>query len=268
MRSGIYKITCIPTGKCYAGSAMHVRKRFREHKHYLRRGTHPSSKLLRAWNKYGEEAFSFDVIEAVPVSDLIAREQHYIDALDVVRCGFNARLFAASNLGARYTMIKRRAPHSPETRALMSESAKTRPPRTQDTRTKLAAGHRKDIVGQRFGRLVVIRYAGPISYGHTGWECVCDCGVIVKMARKQTLLRGEKKSCGCLFRETRQKFLTQAAREKISAANKGRTVPEQQREKIRAALLGKKHSPERRAAMSAGRIAASKRRNAEANLGG
>lgn len=55
---------------------------------------------------------------------------------------------------------------------------------------------RNDITGQRFGRLVVIGYAG-----HGRWLCACDCG---RQARpiKYHLRNGDTRSCGCLYRES------------------------------------------------------------------
>lgn len=53
-----------------------------------------------------------------------------------------------------------------------------------------------DLTGQRFGRLIVIRYVGTIKT-HRSWECLCDCGkvCILPGARLRT---GNTRSCGCL----------------------------------------------------------------------
>lgn len=54
----------------------------------------------------------------------------------------------------------------------------------------------KDIVGQRFGRLVVIsRVAKP---GLTQWMCRCDCGSVKAYWNNRLARRiGGTKSCGC-----------------------------------------------------------------------
>lgn len=63
---------------------------------------------------------------------------------------------------------------------------------------------RRDLTGMRFGRLVVVAYAGPVEYGRkrvTGsWSCRCDCGNLIDV-KQPTLLRGGVRSCGCLRRE-------------------------------------------------------------------
>lgn len=35
---------------------------------------------------------------------------------------------------------------------------------------------RNDKIGQRFGRLVVMGYAGKSNHRHSRWACLCDCG--------------------------------------------------------------------------------------------
>lgn len=56
-----------------------------------------------------------------------------------------------------------------------------------------------DLVGKRFGRLVVISRSESPDF-HTRWLCVCDCGT-QKIARGATLKNGRTSSCGCYRRE-------------------------------------------------------------------
>lgn len=51
------------------------------------------------------------------------------------------------------------------------------------------------MIGKRFGRLVVFRYAGYVNKNKYFW-CRCDCGRI-KRVRKGHLISGAVKSCGC-----------------------------------------------------------------------
>lgn len=63
---------------------------------------------------------------------------------------------------------------------------------------------RKDLTGQRFGRLVVQQLARPwLTQGgqhKTCWACKCDCGVDV-VVRANHLLTNATLSCGCLHSE-------------------------------------------------------------------
>lgn len=58
-----------------------------------------------------------------------------------------------------------------------------------------------DMVGQRFGRLVVQRQSVSDGVGRSRWLCLCDCGGEA-VYRRQVLVAGEAKSCGCLHIET------------------------------------------------------------------
>ena len=61
---GIYKIVNNATGMCYVGQSQDVKKRVKEHFRLLRWNKHINSKLQNAYNKYGQENFSWE-LEAV-----------------------------------------------------------------------------------------------------------------------------------------------------------------------------------------------------------
>ena len=63
---------------------------------------------------------------------------------------------------------------------------------------------RIDLTGQRFGRLVVLRYAGRSQGKKNLWFCKCDCGN-EKIVAIDKLNSGNTKSCGCLQREVHRK---------------------------------------------------------------
>lgn len=59
--------------------------------------------------------------------------------------------------------------------------------------------YRVELIGRRFGRLVVLKKA-PSRNHFNYWECVCDCGG-TKTARGGDLKNGKTKSCGCIQHE-------------------------------------------------------------------
>jgi group I intron endonuclease len=59
---GIYTITNIIDGKYYVGSSVTVERRLVRHKKDLLRNQHHCHHLQRAWNKYGEQSFKFEVV--------------------------------------------------------------------------------------------------------------------------------------------------------------------------------------------------------------
>ncbi len=69
----------------------------------------------------------------------------------------------------------------------------------------------KDLVGEKFGRLSVVQYAGSRKYKNSSvamWKCRCECGKEV-IVPGQALRQGRTKSCGCLSREIHKEILTE-----------------------------------------------------------
>lgn len=98
-KSGIYKITCIPTSKIYVGSGVSLSSRKSNHFKELSRGKHFNTHLQRAWNKYGGvQSFCFEIIELCDTKLLVEKEQHYIDTLQP---HFNQRKDATNNKGVK-----------------------------------------------------------------------------------------------------------------------------------------------------------------------
>ena len=57
-----------------------------------------------------------------------------------------------------------------------------------------------ELIGKRFGRLVVLAEADKGAQGKRRWLCVCDCGGFT-VTGKSNLISGNTKSCGCLHGE-------------------------------------------------------------------
>lgn len=111
MATGIYRIRNNTNGKCYIGSSVDLEMRKAEHFRYLRGGYHANRKLQAAYNKYGEDAFVFDVIEACDKRSLLTREQYYLDQLN-----FDSNYNIARVAGS--PMMDRK--HTAESKASMS----------------------------------------------------------------------------------------------------------------------------------------------------
>src|SRR5258706_4361245 len=63
----------------------------------------------------------------------------------------------------------------------------------------------RDLIGQRFGRLVV-RGFDRIQNGKSSWRCDCDCGTSIT-ALGSNVSRGHTRSCGCLHDEPDAKHI-------------------------------------------------------------
>jgi len=59
---------------------------------------------------------------------------------------------------------------------------------------------KKDLTGQRFGRLVVLYEAGRRN-GRITWKCQCDCGNEIIIRSNDLNYSKGTKSCGCLQKE-------------------------------------------------------------------
>lgn len=117
--TGVYRIRNTVNGKLYVGSTASAtfRRRWRQHVMDLRRGNHHSPHLQAAWNKYGEDAFEFEVLLECPPEDCLRLEQECIDGFRSAnpKCGYNINPVAGSSLGAT---------RSEEVRKRCSETAK------------------------------------------------------------------------------------------------------------------------------------------------
>lgn len=117
--SGIYQIRNVVSGKVYVGSGINAYARWRLHRSLLNRRMHHSILLQRAWNKYGEGAFSFEIVEIVERKELLVpREQHHLDAALATGQHYNYSPTAGSMLGHKHTAA---------TRAKMSLAKKGKP---------------------------------------------------------------------------------------------------------------------------------------------
>lgn len=166
---GIYKVTCLPTGKVYIGSTTDIRKRWLWHRSDLRAGKHHNRHLQNAWNKHGEAAFMFEILEMVMfVEYLHEREQYWLDHFQAhnPQKGFNfGKVARAPWLGRS---------HSTETRQKLSARSKANVTDEQIARiTAAGTAWRATEAGRQHQRARSLRMWGS----RQSIECQCDyCG--------------------------------------------------------------------------------------------
>lgn len=133
--SGIYKITCTTNQKIYIGSALNLRRRYRVHFGALKQNKHHSVTLQRAFNKYGADAFIFEVLELILLPELLtAREQYWLDKFQSFNPhkGYNIAPNAGSSLGIK---------HSPEYSEKIRQANLRRGTVSQETRERMRQSH-------------------------------------------------------------------------------------------------------------------------------
>lgn len=211
MGSGIYQIRNKLNAKCYIGSAVVLGRRWRAHLSELRRGRHKNGHLQAAFNKYGEEAFGFSVLEYVAdASQLIPREQCF---LDTIKPEYNMSPTAGSSLGCQC---------SPETRAKISAAKKGTYP-SDETRRKLSEARKgKHPSAETRAKMSLVKSGerNPM-YGRTG---------------KRNPMYGKRHS--------------EESRKKMSEALVGRQTSEETRRKLSKAGKGRRHTEETRRKLS------------------
>ena len=79
--SGLYKITNIENGHFYIGSSENIYKRWRRHRYELTHQRHHSAYLQRAWDKYGENNFTWELLTLVEPPQLLEEEAFWITVL-------------------------------------------------------------------------------------------------------------------------------------------------------------------------------------------
>jgi hypothetical protein len=239
--SGIYAIRCMLSDRMYIGHSVNVINRWSQHRSQLRRDVHFNPHLQNAWNKYGEEAFEFVVLEKCPIEALLDREQYYISTTP---SHYNISKFAGTCLGITRTL---------ETRAKMSEAQKGRK-HSPETRAKISAARAGRTAGPETRAKISESLRGherTVGYKHTPEAKANMSAALVG----NTNSRGHKR--------------TLETKAKMSAAQMGNRnatgivhTPEA-RANMSAAQIGRKHTPETKAKMSAARKAYWERRRAE-----
>lgn len=89
----VYKITNIISGIYYIGSSINVKSRLANHKRDLERQKHCNAHLQASFNKYGVDAFTFEILEqyedSMTVEFVRGKEQELLDGIQDWSTVFN-----------------------------------------------------------------------------------------------------------------------------------------------------------------------------------
>ncbi|MCW2276953.1 GIY-YIG nuclease family protein [Heliophilum fasciatum] len=79
---GVYQIKNGVTGKILVGSSTNLPGKFNSHRFQLQMQCHRDRDLQQDWNRYGQEAFSFDILEQLKAEEI--PQEEWRDALDAM----------------------------------------------------------------------------------------------------------------------------------------------------------------------------------------
>lgn len=124
---GVYQIRNLVNGTVYIGQSINIEKRFSQHLSSLRSGKTNNKYFQRAYDKYGEENFVFEILKLCEQGELVKYENYFINNSKSV---YNIRPSAETNKGIKRTKetrillskIHKGKTISQETRKRMSES--------------------------------------------------------------------------------------------------------------------------------------------------
>jgi group I intron endonuclease len=236
----VYAITHLASGRVYVGSASNISVRWKNHLITLRNKTHRNRFLQRAWNKYGESAFQWLIIEpASNAADLIAREQNWIDSLKASnpRHGYNAAPVAGSSLGVK---------HTPETIQKYRDAARARPPRSAEVNARFASfwkGRKQSAehIANKASALRAYYARVPMSQETRAKMSASKKGIVwtaEQIARRLAWTRTPEGHSKFISMNIGRK-LSPEHKAAISAANKGKQLSQEHRAKITAANLAR-----------------------------
>lgn len=150
---GVYRILNSVTGKMYVGGTVHLQRRWNCHLHYLRKNKYQNEKLQRSFDKHGESAFAFEILERCGLDLVLSREQFYLDELKPHENGYNiSGLAYLIRLGSKLSEESKKKisqnrkgkgrnhgrPMSDETKQKLSDSLTGRKIHTPESKAKMS----------------------------------------------------------------------------------------------------------------------------------
>lgn len=135
--TGIYKIRNTATNEVYVGqSTDRFIRRFWNHRWLLRDGSHFNTPLQKAWNLYGEESFSFEIIEEITDKNMDEAELQYIKYYRDSGLCYNI-----SDGGHELNLVQYRRKESRKKVGELNRQRMTGQKLSAETRAKMAASH-------------------------------------------------------------------------------------------------------------------------------
>lgn len=138
--SGIYTITNTIRNRFYLGSSVDIYERFNAHKRHLQNNKHCNQHLQNAWTKYGKDAFLFQLEMEIPVDELRAVEQLFLNFQQSYP-GFYYNI----SIDAECPTRGRKCSEETKRRMSLSRTGLRRKPFSPEHRQKISLGHQLSL---------------------------------------------------------------------------------------------------------------------------
>lgn len=240
--SGIYMITNTVNGKVYIGSCRSFKNRWNDHARILRSGRHHTKHLQASFNRHGEDAFIFTIVQHMPGStkeERLTVEALWIEKYWGWKC-YNGTKQTVSREG--FPNKEPLPPKSEATRQKLSDTHKrlgTKPPSRLGVPVSEEDRQKKRESALRLG----LKPPSP-EVGHKHSEATLQ--KMREAAQKRTIhsMTGRTHS-----EETLKKMREAAAKRTVFSAT-GLKRSEETKRKMAEAHIGKKRSDEARKNMA------------------
>lgn len=236
--TGIYIIKNKTNNKVYIGQALNIKNRWKKHINILSKNKYIDKKqkpthLQAAWNKDGEENFTFDILEECSKEELDDKEKYWI------------AYYKSNNRDYGYNKTDGGSNGMPteESRIKMSEAAVGKPKseeHKQNMRKPKSEEHRRNIGKGKQGIPISEEAKQKISNANKGKESAFK-------GKKHTEESLQKMSDALKGKDTwmKGKHHTEESRRKISENNGrgwlGKNLPEEMKKKISDSHKGEKN---------------------------
>ena len=195
--AGVYTITNLIDNKIYVGCTDNIKKRWRTHKRELKKGIHHGIRLQRAWNKYGEENFKFEILVECEINHLLSEEHYWATMLNVHNTEYGYNTQPTSPNGKRG--------HAAETIEKIRQKAIGRKWKPEDIEKRS-----KTNIGRKASEETKRKMSIGISAARKRWEPDSE-------RQKQANISRSKKLKGRIFTEEHKRKIGEANKRRSSA---------------------------------------------------
>lgn len=268
---GVYCILNKVNEKRYVGSSANIEHRWFCHRRELETNKHGNMYLQNSYNKHGSEQFHYFMLEYCSENECVIKEQEWIDFFQPFgEKGYNISPTAGSVLGLKHSEQSKKNMSEAHKGYVMPEEQKKKisdahkgRPKSEETKRKLSEAHKGKIISEEAKLKSSISHMGHRHSEETKEKigiaarrpCSAETKEKISITKKKQNLCGQRNPLfGKTLSEDHKRKLSRTpseeTRRKLSEANKGKKLTDEQKNHLRLVNTGKTHSEETKRKMS------------------